>query len=386
MIRGFLETTDRYQAHGWCVDEAAPDRHVEVEFTLGPRQLGRTTADIFRLDLQQNSIGGGDHAFTFTFPQPLEAEQAQNVRARVMIGENAVTLPRLPAEPRPAPPAPTPSLRFGADAVDETQRPVFVLGAARSGTSAMVGALLRLERYAGQAEGHILDLLAHLSLATSRFYSLKHDDAQPGRNTMIAQVPEDYVQAGLDHIFVDLARQMFATPHWVEKTPNSDLVHLAPRFLQIWPNARFIFMRRRSLENIASRSRKFHYDYARNCQEWGNAMKAWASVRDKLAGSAIELDQMILSHQPERVATALTDFLTLDPIDTRVIAESLRHERPQRTATTMDDVLDLESQGLSAEQLAVFNKICKPWMDLFGYTTDSQYHRDGIEASGLVLV
>ncbi len=391
MIQGYLEVTDQFQARGWAFDPDQPGRYVELELVLNDRQLGTITADLFRHDLVSVGIGEGDHGFVFNFTTPLDAAELDEIRAQTRAPDGSrVELPRLPPPEGAAPvaaPEPAELLHFPGIASDPTQYPVFVLGSARSGTSAMAQALLKLESYRGYEEGHMLDLLAHWAERLRNFYNLKHDETLPGRNTMIEQVPRQYLQDALNHVFVDLARQLFSHGHWVDKTPNSDAIYLAPRFRELWPSARFIFMRRRALENLASRARKFpEYNFAKNCQEWKDAMQAWLSVRDQLHGAAIEVDQMYLSRHPQDVADQMRVFLGLSEVETRVIAQAFAHDRPQRTAASVDDVLDLATIGWSEPWVAEFEKTCRPLMDAYGYTSDASYHRDGIDGGGLVVI
>jgi len=391
VITGFLEVIDEFQARGWAFDPDHPDRYLELDFILNAQRIGTATADLFRHDLVSVGIGSGDHGFVFNFPTPLDPEQLDTIRVQVWApdGSRAVLRRLAPTEAGPADeePAPAPALRFSGITSDPGQYPVFVLGSARSGTSAMAQALLKVKRYRGFEEGHMLDLLAHWAAQLHKFYNLKYDETVAGRNTMVEQVPQQYLDDALNHVFVDLTRELFGEGYWVDKTPNSDAIHLAPRFRDLWPNARFIFMRRRALENLASRVRKFTvYDFAKNCREWTDAMQAWLSVRDELQGAAIEVDQMYLSRHPQQVADQLRGFLGLDEIETRVLAEALAHDRPQRTATTLDEVLELNKMGWSEAWIEEFDVVCREVMDEFGYTTDGSYHVDGIDGGGLVVI
>ena len=397
VISGYLEAINEFQARGWAFDADDPGGYVELEFVLNGELIGSIAADLFRQDLVTVGLGGGDHGFVFNFPTPLDAGDLDEVRVRVRTrgpDGSRIELERLApaAESRAAAAEPEPA---GAAALlrGHDQRCHAVSGVrglrldARSGTSAMAQALLKIDRYRGYNEGHILDLLAHLSERLRTFYNLKYDDTLPGRNTMIEQVPIEFLQDTFNHIFIDMIRRLLGEGYWVDKTPNSDSIYLAPRFLELWPNARFIFMRRRALENLASRSRKFpEYNFAKNCQEWKDAMQAWLSVRDQLHGAAIEVDQMYLSHHPQEVADQLRSFLGLSDVETRVVTQAFAHDRPQRTAATVDDVMELAAMGWNDGWMAEFERVCRPVMDAYGYTADASYHRDGIDGGGLVVL
>jgi len=383
MIRGFIEFIDEFEVRGWTFDSDDPGYHVALEFVRDAELFGSATANVFRDDLLREGIGAGDHGFAHYFRVPLNPSIVRMVRAEGRARDGSrVELPYWLSSPPTAADAP-PAPRFSGVASDPAQYPVFVLGSVRSGTTAMVQGLLQIERYRGFGEGHILDLLQPLVLQLEDFYRRKHFDRH--RKTMIGRVPIEFVNDGFDHIFVEMIRQLFGNGHWVEKTPNANAIRLAPRFRRIWPNARFIFMRRRALENLASRARKFPlYEFTRNCQEWRNAMQAWLSARIRLRGAAIEIDQLYLARHPDRVAEALHGLLGLDAEETRLLARVLAEMRPEQTASSIDEVLDLTAMSWPAALIDEFNRVCRPVMDQFGYTIDRSYHRD--EDGGLVLI
>lgn len=65
---GFLDAYDGWSARGWAFDSERPNEPVEVEFMIGDEYAGSLMANEFRFDLQENAVGNGRHAFTFSFP------------------------------------------------------------------------------------------------------------------------------------------------------------------------------------------------------------------------------------------------------------------------------------------------------------------------------
>src|ERR1700691_4163884 len=89
------------------------------------------------------------------------------------------------------------------------------------------------------------------------------------------------------------------------------MIYAAPVFTQMWPSAVFVFAKRRAIENILSRTRKFpSVPFKDHCASWSEAMSAWRSVRDG-GVQAIEVDQFDLAHHPAREAERLGAFLDL---------------------------------------------------------------------------
>jgi hypothetical protein len=331
-IKGHLDAVEPMQIRGWAYDPARPGDAAVVRIVLDGEIIAEGPAILFRDDLAKDGIGDGNHAFIFNLERNLTAAEIDNISARVRAADGSETLlPRSVKTDGAIKTAAKPPrvIELLEPCSDASQQPVFILGAARSGTSALAQALLKLGIFEGHEEGHMLDLLAHFSVTLQRFYGLKYDEIAGGRNTAVARIPIEFMREGLDRIFIGAVQQLFPSSRWIDKTPNSDMVHLAPRFKKIWPRSRFIFMRRRFLENAASRSRKFpQLPFERSAKEWSQVMGAWLQVRPHLEGDAIEIDQMFLSEEPELVGERLTRFLSLTEAEGARLSQALRYDLP----------------------------------------------------------
>jgi SAM-dependent methyltransferase len=385
-IDGALDAVEPLQIRGWAFDAARPTEAVMVEILLDNMPVGKMKANLYREDLKERGVGNGFHAFKFNRDTKLTTSETGRISARAIGADGSChQLPSGSVEQREPLVISPPKMivKLGAPRFDKTQRPVFILGAARSGTSALVQALLKLEIFEGYQEGHLLDLVAHLSVSLDNFYDSKFDEID--RDTMIARVPIEFFRAKLDELCIDMAKWLFSSPRWIDKTPNSNLVHLAPRFKSIWPNAQFIFMKRRFLENAASRARKFpEYDFHRNCVEWSEVMEAWLQVKDQVADSAVEIDQKYLSEEPEIVAGRLAEFLVLSDLEEKRLAQALRYDLPERTAAFRRSGYDLSEMGWDDAERGDFHKTCGKAMEAFGYSSTSSYYRSGFEGNGFV--
>jgi hypothetical protein len=394
-IRGFLDSVDALQIRGWAYDPTRPENDVPVSVTLDGSTIAAATANLFRDDLAKAGVGTGFHSFVVNLERHLSPEE--RLRVAVVAGEpgnSKVFLPRVTPSETAIEPEGKKARDFQARPIDvpdpvqdDTQRPVFILGAARSGTSALTQGLLKLGIFEGHEEGHVFDLMAHFAVTLTKFYDLKFDEISLRRNTAISRIPIALFNERLDFILVDLARRLFPSARWIDKTPNSDMVHLAPRFRKIWPQSRFIFMRRRFLENAASRARKFpDYAFERNAQEWGHAMGAWLQVRSQLHGTAIEIDQKFLKDEPQLVANRLADFLSLSAKHELLLLQALRHDLPERTATGQESPYNISNMGWGDQEKAFFDQYCKHEMLAFGYSVDESYFRDGFEDNGFSYI
>ena len=366
MIEGFLELVTPGEMRGWAFDPARPETHLLVEVLSGARVLGSVQADMYRRDLETAGQGEGDHAFLLTLTPPLSATELEHVSARASHpGARPQPLRRLTTVSE-APPE-RPPIAWHGRTSDSEHRPVFILGAARSGTSAVAHALLAATRYEGNEEGHLFDVLAPLTVALNGFYASKTDERAPGRNTTTARVPKAFFEDAFAEMTITAARALFPSGLWLDKTPSANMIHLAPLFRRIWPKARFIFMKRRAIENIASRLRKFDYDFAHNCREWAQVMQAWLTVREPLDGVALELDQLTAAREPAEAATAIARLLDLSSIEERRVAQMLAHERPQRTGETFGEAKSLEEMGWRPDWVRTFRELCGPMMAAYDY-------------------
>jgi Sulfotransferase family len=386
-LMGYVEAIEPFQVRGWVYDTVSPQRAVTVEVFLRGRLVGPTNASLYREDLEQGGVGSGDHAFIFNFDQKLEPSDIHNVSARAISSDGSFENLHAPP-PSEAAPAPAKSLlRFEGPTSDSEQRPVFVLGAARSGTSAIAQALLKLSRFSGHQEGHLLDLMAHFAVALNKFYLGKFDECTADRDTMVSLVPQEYFQSTLDRAFIEIARRLFPKGMWIDKTPNSDMIHLAPRFRRIWPNSRFIFMKRRCLENAASRAAKFPSTaFAHHCREWSQVMSAWLTVKNELRGAAIEIDQKFLKENPDATASAIQQLLNLTDVEAARLCQALKFDHPQRTSSNQGSTMEISKMGWGLTELLDFEEICGRAMASFGYSTDKNYYTPGFKESRLMSV
>jgi len=263
--------------------------------------------------------------------------------------------------------------------------PIFILGAARSGTSAVARALLDTNEYVGFEEGHLIEILAPLFVAVNDFYRLKGDDATPERNTMLSCVPQKYIQSAIKNLIGNLTLELNCKPKWIEKTPNSNMIHLAPIIKSIWPKAKFIFLKRRAIENLASRRRKFKdVKILQHFEEWAECMRAWTLTRHQLGGAAIEVEQLYIKRDPLRVSAVLSQFLQLEAVPAQLLTQSLQTEFPQRTSGLDQPLSTIDDLRLNFDERKMFDVICGAMMSEFHYTYDETYTTSDFSELGIV--
>jgi hypothetical protein len=378
---GFVEYVSRQQIRGWVADEQRPDRHIDIVVRVGAAQIASGKAELYRDDLHEAGVGDGDHGFVINLnPMLREADLAALVVSATGVPGGGVVLEKLQASPEAAapPPAPrAPPIEIGRAVEDAAQFPVFVLGAARSGTSAVAQALLKTGYYAGHEEGHVLALMAQQMKTIQDYYDANGEETLASRDTTLARIPKEYFINAVAESFKALVPNLWKNKHWIDKTPNGQMIAASPLFLQLWPNSRFIFMKRRPLENIVSRMRKFpQLSFEAHCADWASVMTTWTATKYQLGARAIEVEQFELATRPEPTAARLIGFLQLPPAVAALFRQTLLVERPERTSQSFADPLTLQTLDWTDGQRSVFQKICGPLMREHGYTSDGQYYAD----------
>jgi len=96
-ILGSVDRCDATLIEGWITIVGNPDAKIDLEFVLRGEVLGRTTADLFRQDLQDADIGGGHCAFSFQTPAFVPGSEIRQIVVR--LENSSVVLPRSDVKP-----------------------------------------------------------------------------------------------------------------------------------------------------------------------------------------------------------------------------------------------------------------------------------------------
>jgi hypothetical protein len=254
--------------------------------------------------------------------------------------------------------------------VPRVSRPVFVLGCVRSGTTA-VGRALQAAGLPGWTEGHVFPLLHLLKLAIEGFLVKETPNLNAGLGV-------DFLDQGrLEGLLVDYFEQFQLSQHmstrWVDKTPGPEMIEAAPYLHSLWPRARFIYCRRRGIENVKSQLRRFSNEPGVNlgfqeaCHVWARCMDMWGGVRESLGETFCEIDQGEMATNPEETVARLAVLLELTSTQAEALGNSLRDCHPEQTASSSAPE-SLEETGWSEEQRNFFLTACGSSMQAYGYS------------------
>ena len=184
--------------------------------------------------------------------------------------------------------------------------------------------------------------------------------------------------------FVKLASDLFPSVRWLDKTPTVEMVRASVLMKELWPNARFIFMKRRVIENVLSRRRKFPGDSIEShYSDWVAVMTAWLAVRDQLGGCALEIEHRQLVLDPNAVATSIAGFLQLPDADRGAFLRYLEESRPEQTDENFGAIYSLDHLELDESDVRRMTAACDPIMSALGYSYDESYftHDAGLPAA-----
>jgi len=238
----------------------------------------------------------------------------------------------------------------------DEDRPIFVLGAGRSGTSATAGAL-KAAGIAGFYEGHVFPLINEMA---QRVWELPVLHAKPDRlqKDLRAHAVHLVVKTCFEQVYGDLHNCV-----WLDKTADHLMIYCVPLLRKMFPRARFLFLRRHPIAVAESRSRKFGETPFFSILEWNKCMRGWLDQKHQLAGSAyLECDANAL--RDSQLHSRLSDFLGLDPQSSEKFSNYLATQSPEMTRISPLDELDAFYVGLDDRRKSNFKVLLASLLDL----------------------
>jgi hypothetical protein len=252
--------------------------------------------------------------------------------------------------------------------------PVFIVGSPRSGTSILVNALSGVG-YSGYQEGNFLPLMQLIDKVIDQHFAAS---IKTNRNILVAQVDSNILKCRIEDIFKELTDSLNTTPPWFDKSGNHVMIWAIPTLRRLWPASVFIFAKRRAIENIVSRTKKFpgrNFEY--HCEDWARNMSAWRAIREDLpAETYLEVEQQDMVRDTKAISAKISGLLGLDMKESEILAEIFKSRRPQETRKgSATNVYSLDSAGWSASEIEIFKKHCEPEMVAYGYGIGTEYYR-----------
>lgn len=253
--------------------------------------------------------------------------------------------------------------------------PIFILGSPRTGSSTLVGILKNVMNIQGYNEGHFLKYIKNYIKLTDKIFL----DLKPWENNSriaMGNINKDLLVENLLKGFKHTYESLFDPneKYWFDKTPDSNLL-LFNIINKLWPESKFIMIKRRSLENISSRLKKFpHIAFERHCLEWNNLMQHWANIdKIKLKDRFIELENFDMLFNQEKIADQLTCLLPEHEDKKEKIIFFLQNNFCQSAAGNKPEIFDINTIKWTDEQKNIHNTICGEILNFYNYSLDRNY-------------
>jgi len=257
--------------------------------------------------------------------------------------------------------------------------PVFIIGSPRSGTSILVRGL-QGAGYFGYNEGNFLSLMTTIDRQVDRHFAIFGND---DTKVLTSVIDRSALKANLRRVLADAVAEKHEGKVWFDKTGNPEMIEAIPSLMSFWPGAHFIFAKRRAIENIVSRIRKFpKHTFEYHCIDWARNMRTWRELmRSHPTLPGIEVDQRDIGNSPGMTAAMICNFLRVPPEGEAEMASIFSSEQPQQSEpASAGRTFTLESTGWTEAQRELFCRHCGEEMKAFGYTEDQDYRSDSPEA------
>ena len=205
--------------------------------------------------------------------------------------------------------------------------PVFILGSPRSGTSALAEVLWQVG-YNGFGEGHFLSFIHYFEAVVDQHYVRFAEPPDPG--VMLGNIDKDDLKRRLFATFRTVVDDLNQAEPWFDKTADPGMILASPMISGLFPGSAFVFAKRRGIENVMSRVKKFPGEsFENHCAGWAGSMRVWRKVRELLPpGSFIEVEQRDMIQQPQQTARDLCAFLEVKKGAVAAASHTMSTEQP----------------------------------------------------------
>lgn len=256
----------------------------------------------------------------------------------------------------------------------DSEFPIFIIGSPRSGTSILALAIRSAMKIPFYAEGHFLPVMNYVVSAIDNYYESKSSSIEV-ESRAISHIKRDKLINEVQNLFYNIYNSLYQSNIWLDKTPGHEMIKSVPIIAKTWPNAKFIFAKRRGIENINSRMRKFpEMPFELQCKKWYACMKWWLEVRSSVVNSSIEIEQRDIENNPKMISKRICDFLNIGEESVELIYDIFTSKRPESTSVSTSVDIELNNTGWTAEQIKIYREYCSDVSKKFGYSETADYY------------
>ena len=219
-------------------------------------------------------------------------------------------------------------------------------------------------------EGHFCHLFFLMRQCICDYYASFSQYAVKG--TTLYWISEEEITEEFKNFVLAFMKERYGEKPWVEKTANIESLNSALCYQDVWPDARFVFARRRPIEIILSRVRKFPtHDFEYHVKDIKQVFSTWSLIKNQIK-TKVEIDQYDIVVSPEETAQKLTSILdTLTESGPR-ITDVLRNTFPQRTSENYQPAI-FDDLDWSGDMRSYFVDVLDDIMKEYGYSYGPSY-------------
>jgi hypothetical protein len=340
---GYFTPKDELVVPGWAVaNEVAGEQQLQLEVIKGGEVLNRVQVDFLDSEDVRDAFPELPQAvkarFKLNLPLDFLKDNEYVLRLSLLVDEKA-------------------SARLWDLALirDEVSiKPVFVVGSPRAGTTAVGNALRVALGAKNYGEHHFLFLANKLENTVNDYFASYHTRNDSG--TFLNDVSPALVFAKISQQIKDLYCSWQPGEYFVDKTPGRNMLESITTIQKIWPEAIYIFCKRRAYENVKSRLIKFpHLSTEQHAKQWVEVMALWRGIKKFLSEeSYVEIDQSELQRESNDFLSFIDVYFDED-VRNKIIW-FLNNNSPQKS--------DYSEISVDKEKIL---KICREEMELWGY-------------------
>jgi hypothetical protein len=252
-----------------------------------------------------------------------------------------------------------------------------IVGAPRSGTSALGAGLRKASKFKGHGESHVAPLLQQIVAMSSEHFTFT--TASKNRGTLAYDITATHIESELLEAFRRIHRSFYGEQFFIYKTPGIPMIKALPALMRAYPQAKVIFCKRRGIENVRSRVKKFpKVEFSTHCQQWGKTFENWRKAQKEISSMLghhlweLEVEQFELASAPEIPVASIAAHLSFNEKQRVDMLDFIRSKRPQ--SSFIKGATSLTGTGWNDAQIAVFKKICGKEMQKQGYSYTEDYY------------
>lgn len=249
-----------------------------------------------------------------------------------------------------------------------SNKQIFILGAARSGTSVIRNMLADNFAIPSHGEGHILQLASrHLALSHSYLSSMRSMSEELSVK-LISDEDILILEAEFVHRLYGL---VFPSLNFLDKTPSSEAAHTWRLIKYAFPESKLIFCVRNPVDVINSALLKFkdrNIDFEESCVDYDGCLKGLVD----LMGSRFQGDCYVLDHRRtyldrHALASELLDFLGYEREHVAKLMQYLEVNWSDNLTMNPDapGPKSIDDMRWSEDMKLMFSQHCGKWVSLF---------------------